>query len=194
MEWDQEWASLRRPGGTAPDNTKVNGSPARTPPTIVNGKPQHNINGLHRYWLRHAQPAPRTLREAERAVEMFKKVNGNMLLVDIERRHIVAVRDHMIGGSAPATIKKILSLLRAMFSTALQDDKIKANPVAGVVVRGERGRTKVRRPWSVEQINAMLALPVYTQGSVPEVEQARLRTGSHYSGCTPGHASRSWAA
>jgi integrase len=70
---------------------------------------------------------------------------GPMRLAEIRPRHVAAyVTEATDGGLAPATVGRILSVLHALFKTAVREELIDSNPAEGV----ERPKVQPRR-WRI---------------------------------------------
>ncbi len=77
----------------------------------------------------HARPA--TLAEYRAAIKHACAALGDVSLASVKWEHAEKIRDHL-GGRRPATIRKTLATLRAMFQRAADRGMIHANPFARI--------------------------------------------------------------
>jgi integrase len=129
------------------------------------------LSDLCDYWKKQKNPRPKTIIEADSVLRRFAAVNGELPPAKVQRRHIVAFRDALVEeGAAPGTVKKLLGLLSGMFQVAVEDEQfgIETNPVRDVKVRGRVGESKARKPFNVEELNAIFASPVFAKGERPQ--------------------------
>jgi integrase len=138
--------------------------------SLVPAGTPYTLDALFDYWATRAQPTERSLLEARSSLKRFKEVNGDVRAPKVRKAHITALRDALVErGLARSTIEKALSLIRAMFQTAADDDAmgITSNPCAGVKVRAGKD-SKLRPQWTVGALNALFSSPVYTERFRPE--------------------------
>ena len=139
-------------------------------PTASVQQASATMDDLADYWKRQKNPRPKTWIEAQSIVRRFADTNGHLAPGAVTRRHIVAFRDALVQqGREPGTVKKLLGLLSGMFQVAVEDEQfgLETNPVRDVKVRGEVGEAKVRVAFSVDDLKALFAAPVFTQGERP---------------------------
>lgn len=129
------------------------------------------MQDLFDYWKRQEPRSEKTLANATTALRKFTSLHGDMPASAVQKAHILALRDKMVeSGSSPATIKKDLGLLAAMFQVAIDDDhkfSVTVNPRVGVKVKGEVGEARVRVHFGPEDLKRIFASPVYSQGERP---------------------------
>jgi integrase len=127
------------------------------------------LRDLFAYWKAQKAPKPKTIVEAESILRRFREVHGDLGVPEIEKRHVLALRDALVArGRAPGTVKKGLGLLGSMFQTALEDDGrfgLKGNPVRDVKKVGE---AKARRFFSRDELSRIFAASVFTRGERPQ--------------------------
>jgi integrase len=130
-----------------------------------------SLNELRDYWASQKKPRPKTIIEADSVLRRFRDVNGSLAPAAVQRQHVIALRNTLVEqGRAPGTVKKLLGLLGGMFQVALEDDSrfgVENNPARAVKVRGALGEAKPRKPFSVEDLNAIFSSPVFTRGERP---------------------------
>lgn len=156
------------------------GEPVDTPPMpseVQGRKHGATMDDLFEYWKQQRAPRSNTCIEAAAIIRRFKDTEldgkriGNIAPSKVQRRHTLAFRDAMVSqGKAPGTVKKMLSLLGGMFQVAVEDDSkfgVEFNPVRDVKVRGRVGETKARKPFAVEELNAIFSSPIYSEGHRP---------------------------
>lgn len=127
------------------------------------------LTKLLQYWIRVANPRPRTVLEARRTFKLLAQGATSPTISGVVKADVVALRDSLLAkGKSTSTVTKAISLIKAAYGAAIADDQfsLKVNPAAGVVVRG---RASKRRPvWTMEQLNeALKALwPAHAQPAV----------------------------
>lgn len=151
------------------------GEPVDTPAMPANvkaGQGAHTLADLCSYWKKQKSPRPKTVIEADSVLRRFAEINGELPPAKVQRRHIIAFRDRLVeDGKAPGTVKKLLGLLGGMFQIAVEDDAqfgVETNPVRDVKVRGRVGEAKARKPFTVDELNAIFSSPVFTAKERPE--------------------------
>lgn len=130
----------------------------------------HTLADLKAYWIEQQAPAEKTIIEANSVVRRFTELHGDLAITDIAREHVLLFRDSLKDADkAPGTIKKLVSLLSAMFSAAYQDGRLNVtgNPADNVAVRGEGGKRKARRSFTVDDLNTIFASPVFSKNERP---------------------------
>lgn len=77
------------------------------------------------------------------------------------------VKPGQLGGPLEvATVKKLIRLLSAAFQSAVDDKRLKKNPLVGLKFPKGHGALKIQR-FSVEQLNQIFSSPVYTESYRP---------------------------
>lgn len=102
-------------------------------------------------------------------LERFRNANGDNLLHNLERRHIVK----MLGQLGPHARRNWLATLRGLLDFAVAEGFIKENPTADIKMKAPK--TEGHRPWTEDEIaryetahpigskaRLALALPLYT--------------------------------
>ncbi len=105
-------------------------------------------------------------------------VLGRRRLTDIEPRDIkLLAADLAAGGRRPATVKAIMSPVKALFATALEDGLIRINPCAGLRLPGGTTPDRHARALTEDELAALLAeTPVAWRILVRFLSQTGLRT------------------
>ena len=129
---------------------------------------QPSLQALLDYWKTQGDPKrPKTVHEAGTVIEALLSITGPTGPAKVTKQHVIALRDKLAEkGNAPATLKKKLGLLAAMFQVAFEDDQfgLTRNPCDGVAVRGSQGETKQRTAFTIEDLQRIFSSPVYTEG------------------------------
>jgi integrase len=128
------------------------------------------LDELVEYWEKQEAPRHRTVSEVRHA---FKVLQG--LSVDVTfsagtllPEHVIRFKDaQLAAGKSPATVRKQLNLMGAVFSTAKKNLKVAANPFAGIHVSMDRRSKKKRVPFSGADLTAIFTTPIYTVGYRP---------------------------
>lgn len=147
-------------------------APAPALPTIA--RPQRlretssSLSILVDYWKEQAERRPRTVMEVETTFKRFVECNGDVAIEQLERRHVVALKDRMLEqGLSVATVKKAMGLLSAVFELAVANDKLSSNPVKGIRLARPKVERKSRVPFDADDLRRLFASPVFTQGLRP---------------------------
>ena len=130
--------------------------------------PDDSMQHLIEYWQSQGSKAPRTIEEASRVVSSFSAMTENKPASTVTKRDVVRYKDTLLTeGNAPATAIKKINLLKAIFQTALDNDKLIINPATGVKVPKDDTKTKPRIPFSKEELDNIFKSSIYTQGERP---------------------------
>lgn len=129
---------------------------------------EERLEDLLAHWAKQAERRPKTLDEFSTAIQRLRKITGNIAAKDVEKHHLVRFRDELKQqGKAAATVKKQVGALAAIFQQAANDSIISTNPVIGVKVK--RGpKSNKNDAWSLEEVRALLASPIFAQGKRPK--------------------------
>ena len=150
-----------RKARTAVDDTQVK-------PTATAGKSDSLISVVDR-WAAENKPGDRTVKRTQNIVGRFEAVNGKLAVQAVTKHHVLAFKDALIGqGQSPANINVMIPMLGTVFNYAA--DKlhlIQTNPAAKVRVTDKRRAKEKRRAFEIEEINAIFASPVYSNGLRP---------------------------
>jgi integrase len=105
-------------------------------------------------------------------------VLGRRLLSDIEPRDVkILAADLAAGGRRPATVRAIMSPVKALFATALEDGLIRINPCAGMRLPGGTTPDRHARALTEDELAALLAeSPVEWRVLIRFLSQTGLRT------------------
>lgn len=126
------------------------------------------LEALFDYWKTQSDKRPRTIQEAQKAVDIFQEQHGHVPASHITRRHVVAFKDKLLeGGKAPATVSKQLNLLKTIFETAASNERLSNNPARGVKVPLPKTAAKSRVPFALDDLRALFDSEVFTQGTRP---------------------------
>lgn len=126
-----------------------------------------SLQALLSYWKGQGDAKkPKTLHEAELVIKALEGITSKVPPASVQKPHVVKLRDKLAERNAPGTVKKKLGLLAAMFQVALDDDQfnLTRNPCDGVKIRGSRGETKQRAPFTIEDLQRIFTSPVFTEG------------------------------
>lgn len=135
------------------------------------GAKRHSIHDVVAYWGKQGKKkTPKTLALARAVVRWFVEANGDLPVNEIGKKHGVALRDRLLAKKAAKTVNKDLSLLKAMWQVCAEDEVfgITSNPFDTVKVRDDGEKRRPRDAYSVEQLNAIFASPIYTAGERPK--------------------------
>lgn len=120
-------------------------------------------------WAAENKPEARTVKRTQNIVDRFEALNGKLAVQAVTKQHVLAFKDALIAqGQSPANINVMIPMLGTVFNYAA--DKlhlIQTNPAAKVRVTDKRRAKEKRRAFEIEEINAIFASPVYTDGLRP---------------------------
>ena len=144
--------------------TAVDEAKAATPP----GKGDSLTSVVDR-WAAENKPEARTVKRTQNIVDRFEALYGKLAVQAVTKQHVLAFKDALIAqGQSPANINVMIPMLGTVFNYAA--DKlhlIQTNPAAKVRVTDKRRAKEKRRAFEIEEINAIFASPVYSQGRRP---------------------------
>jgi len=130
-----------------------------------------SIDDVFLAWKRHKGQNPKTVRAFEQAFEDFKTFSVATTATLVRKSDVVSFRDALLdrNQASPKTIEKQLSFLRAAFQVAVDDDKLPANPFAGVKMptRDDSTGQKPRLPYDSDELSAIFSGAVYQPGFAP---------------------------
>jgi integrase len=114
-------------------------------------------------WLstKKAEISPASLAFYTKAVEKFSTFLGPIAgsdMGELTREHILAFRNHESELFAPKTVNHDLKAIRMVFLAAKRDSLIADNPAENVKTVSQRGTTRSRRPFSIDEIRAVLSV------------------------------------
>lgn len=153
------------------------GSPVATPkvePLVLRRDvAEDTLEALYDYWA--AQPAKKggtksrtALAEGKTVIRKFRELVGDIPPSKIQRGHVVQLKDKMLeAGSSVATINKSRGILAAIFSMALDNEKIKVNPFHGMKKLAV-GESEEEKPYTIPELRAIFGSPVFSDGVRPK--------------------------
>lgn len=127
------------------------------------------LAALVAYWKTQRAPSEATLREVDRVVTRFVDLYPNLPASRIAKSHIVGFKDARLQQVSPSAAVKDLNLLKAIFSINAKNDKLPANPGAGVVIDRKliEESEEDRRPYTVPELVKVFSSTVFTEGYRP---------------------------
>ncbi|AMM17827.1 hypothetical protein AX768_27130 [Burkholderia sp. PAMC 28687] len=148
------------------------GQPVQPPPTHVPAthvaespsKPSTGLIGILPVWQKARRPDSSTVASMHMVISRFHEVAGKHPARSYTRQHVLDFQKSLADmGLAPATIRKQLSLLSALFGV----DPTIGNPAKGIKTEGKARRGVAKPPFSHADLNLIFASPVYSQGLRP---------------------------
>ncbi|WP_407665399.1 DUF6538 domain-containing protein [Methylovorus mays] len=131
-------------------------------------RPGDTLRALFDYWKVQGQKRPRSILEAETAINRLAKQTDGKAASEISKSDIVTFKDNLIAnGKAPATVAKQINLLKAVFQTATDNDKLPNNPASKVKVPKPKAVSKARVPFSAKDLQKIFTSDIYTWGERP---------------------------
>jgi hypothetical protein len=129
-----------------------------------------SLDDLVDYWKGQKERRPRTVEGVVHAFDTLKALHAGLQLHagNITPEHLVAHKDARLQAKkSPATVRKELNLMGAVFSCAVSNRKAPSNPVKGITVAQEARAGKARIPLAVPDLQAVFSTPVYSRGARP---------------------------
>jgi integrase len=129
----------------------------------------HRLADVVKYWKGTTAKSLRSEVAADGLVREFVELHGDLPLRDIEKSHFVALRDAMLKRVKPATVQARFNLLKAAYTTCLEDDKlgVTASPLQHVKIRGVDTGEKSRDAFTADQLQVIFDAPVFAKGDRP---------------------------
>lgn len=139
-------------------------APASVP--ADNGNPAAGLIDLLRIWQRVRTPDSATAANMEMVISRFHESAGKHQARIYKRQHVIEFQAVLADmGLAPATIRKQISLLRALFATGQNANLLDDNVVHGVRTEGKVKAGAGKPPFSVADLNALFSSPVYVSNT-----------------------------
>ena len=131
-----------------------------------------SLDELFKQWKAERQPTPNTIAEYERALRLFKTLNGDLPIAEYTVAHARAWKQHVAamtnGGGAPlahATLEKAFGAVTTLFRFADRNDYLTIDPFAKIVLeKPKRAVVNRRQEWDRDELRNLFGSPVYTQG------------------------------
>lgn len=152
-----------------PSKWHSNDKPLSPAPTLPNNvKAEYSLQELLEYWTTQRPKRANTIIEAKAAIKRLMQVTQDKPARFITKSDIVQFKDNLINaGKSAATVQSSLNLIRTIFQTASDNDKIPTNPVAGVRAPIVKHANKSRIPFSNSDLEAIFKSDIYTKNSTP---------------------------
>ncbi|MFM0199904.1 site-specific integrase [Paraburkholderia fungorum] len=120
-------------------------------------------------WTKERQPQARTVQIAERTARRFREVVGPVPVASISRQHVIAFKDALLSsGQTAINTDKILTMLSALLSYALDQGWTTTNPAKGIKVGARSNAKAARLPFDLPALKLIFGSPVYTEHARPE--------------------------
>jgi integrase len=157
---------------TAPQ--PVQQAPAPIPATHVpesSAKPATSLSSLVPIWIKARSPGKAAVASMHAAISRFEEVAGKHPVRYYKRPHVSEfLSDQQDKGSAPATIRTRIGLLRALFAIAHEQNPplIDVNPCQGIKTPLGNTAKTARLPFERADILAIMSSPVFAKGDRPQ--------------------------
>lgn len=152
----------------ATKSTQPASAPEKRTLTPTGGKSMHAIMRL---WANEKRPVPRTVETAERALNRFRDLMGDIEVPAVTKAHIVDFKDKLVAeGHSVNTVNKTLNYMGIMFNHAIGQAWIDTDPAKGVrIAVKKKPKGSGRVPFSEAALNGIFSHPIYTEGSRPQL-------------------------
>ena len=119
-------------------------------------------------WAKERGVSAKGVADHKSVVRWFEERVGKIGLANIEKRHVIDFKNGLVdSGQTSANIKVKLSRLRTVFSYAVSNAIIQANPAEGVTVLVKAGDGKSRLPFKADTLKLLFDGTVHTAGARP---------------------------
>lgn len=119
-------------------------------------------------WANERSVSSKGVADHKAVVRWFEECVSGLSLTKIERRHVIDFKNSLVSkGHSSANIKVKLSRLRTIFSYAVSNAIIQANPAEGVtvLVKGDEGTSRI--PFKADTLKLIFDGPVHAAGARP---------------------------
>jgi integrase len=126
--------------------------------------PASSVRQFGAIWLKSVKPelSESSYSSYQKTLEVFLSHLGPKAdwdIIDIDRREILAFRNHLAKTLSPASTNRYLKIVRMIFKAAERDETITKNPAEFVPIIKDRDTDgPARRPFSLDEIRAVLAV------------------------------------
>jgi integrase len=159
-----------QPAAKSPKATTVPGGRTLTP---TNCK---HLHAILRIWAKEKEPVARTVQTAERAINRFRDLMGDIPVPAITKLNIVEFKDKLVAAALVAaghtanTTNKTLNYMSIMFNHAIGQAWMDTDPAKGVrIAVKKKPKGSSRAPFSEVALNGIFAHPIYSEGVRPEL-------------------------
>ena len=154
-----------QPAAKSQKAVAVSGGRTLTP---TNGK---HLHAILRIWAKEKEPVARTVQTAERAINRFRELMGDIPVPAITKLIIVDFKDKLIAaGHTVNTTNKTLNYMSMMFNHAVTQAWIDTDPAKGVrIAVKKKPKGSGRAPFSEAALNGIFGHPIYSEGIRPEL-------------------------
>jgi integrase len=142
--------------------------PGKRTLTPTDGK---SIHAILRLWAKEKGPVARTVETAERAVNRFRELMGDIPVPAVTKLDIVEFKDKLVAaGHSANTTNKTLNYMSIMFNHAITQAWMDTDPAKGVrIAVKKKPKGSGRAPFSEAALNGIFAHPIYSEGIRPEL-------------------------
>lgn len=125
-------------------------------------------------WKKERLPRPKSYDETVSVLGQWRTFHGELAPTSITEEHVNAwVKQLKEKNLNLQTVKKKVALLRAVFSTAIDEKEVatKVNPFGLVKVKISKNHAKqareARQPFEINHLNSLFNTPVFTKSELP---------------------------
>jgi integrase len=158
-------AHLTKPATKRPQPATA---PERRTLTPTDGK---SIHAIMRLWANEKKPVPRTVETAERALNRFRELMGDIEVPAVTKTHVVDFKNKLVAeGHSANTVNKTLNYMSIMFNHAVGQAWIDTDPAKGVrIAVKKKPKGSGRAPFNEAALNGIFSHPIYSEGIRPEL-------------------------
>ena len=164
--------ALRRAGRDLPHYQPEEAAPTsngHAEDALPKGGKAQSLDLLVKKWASERKPDKRTIAIMQRVVRVFGELVGTIAPARIEPRHVVSFKDALLKAKqTPANTNSYLTNLSTLLNYAAVNLLIKSNPARGIKVQVSKRAKEKRRPWTMTELNKLLAGPVHAKGQRPK--------------------------
>ena len=145
----------------------------RAVPTPPAPKKVYKLRDIFEVWklTEGLKIAPDSIRARERALELFEQFTGNTPIAEVTRLQGIEFKAWLqTRGEASKTVFERLTYVKSFFNYAYRDmEVIPRHPWDGITIDYETETE--RKPWTLAQIGAFFAQPLYTLYALPRLQK-----------------------
>jgi integrase len=123
-------------------------------------------------WAAESSGNPKTLAQVKREMQSLAAFTRQRYARGLAKADIVAFKNHELTRVQPITVKRIIGLIRAVFSYACDNDLLPSNPCDGVKVKLPRNAPAAREPFDADDLHRIFSHPLFTRKALPTMKIA----------------------
>lgn len=128
----------------------------------------HKLSEVIPLWISKRNPAKSSISAFTFAISRFEKLYPNLYAETITSEHINEFVEKLESENLSAkTISKDHSMIRALFTIAVNKKWVDSNPAVGTLLPSKKTSRPPVRGYTIEELNSIFSSPVFTSGERP---------------------------